>query len=480
MEITIPNDASLGTYKVEVGGTVAYTGLMYGNFTAGGVSYYRGASATFPAYQQDMAVYRPQTNRTYFTWANAATSAAPGDVAKAFAVVGAFDHGTGQIVDVSKPIAFADADGHRNPSLLIDAEGYVYVFGGSHGDATKVMRTTTPYDIKNWMVCANVPGVTTYPQPVELEPGVITLFYRDGYTWVYRRSTDRCANWSGPVEVIKPMPQPRMGAYAIKGDKGTNVHFAWTVLDFDTQLRKNVWYIKSNGGQAFTKADGSALTLPVAGNGGDLIFDSGDDQVNLHNIQFDGAEPVILISHGVTGSPWNWKVLRRVSGTWQAYAVPATADRQFDCGAILVLSASDYRAYLPSAAGQAGEDGGNIEEWRSVDRGITWTLFKQLTDDPFNHNHIKVVRDGTQAFRAFWSYGDARLVITSNSDKIGNLKFLADDKGVETIRSGNPYQRSVKVTRDSVVSPLIDQQLGSAGNTITMKFDRASLDFKTE
>lgn len=83
----------------------------------------------------------------------------------------------------------------------------------------------------------------------------------------------------------------------------------------------------------------------------------------------------------------------------------------YDDGGLVILSGDDFRVYAPTTASQPQEDGGEIDEWRSVDGGVTWTRTAGLTSGSlYSHNNVKVVHNharGKGDFRVFWSYGDS-------------------------------------------------------------------------
>ncbi len=304
--------------------------------------------------------------------------------------------------------------------MLIDHDGYIYVFFGSHGDDTRVKRTTNPLDISAWTACANITGQTTYPQPHQLDATYALALHRSGLNLSVQRTNDKAATWFSRVDVVQPPASPPdVGVYAISvsetGAFPRKLHVVWTTLHFDTQVRKHIWYARSSDGVGWSKSDGTAYTLPIAAEGAEKIFDSGTDQVNTQDIQVDSAGNVyVLISHGANGGndaalggPWYFKLLKLVSGVWTAFDVGAVGDHQFDNGCLIVVDDNDFRTLLPTSASQVNEDGGNVEEWRSVDKGETWTLIAQHTHNALSHNGMKGVRNGQPDFRAFWSYGDS-------------------------------------------------------------------------
>ena len=83
----------------------------------------------------------------------------------------------------------------------------------------------------------------------------------------------------------------------------------------------------------------------------------------------------------------------------------------YDGGALAVVLDDDLRIYAPTTPSQPQYDGGEIEEWQSVDGGRTWKNTAHLTTgSTYSHNHVKTVlhhETGRGEFRIFWSYGDA-------------------------------------------------------------------------
>ncbi len=358
-----------------------------------------------------MAVY--DSGKTYFVWANATWGVC----------IAYYDHVTGFTSDATIVGRFPDFDAHRNPSMLIDSSGFIYVFWGSHGDPTHVSRSRMARDISSFTARANITGLlnqTSYPQPHELTSGNITVLYRSGSgDWVSRTSSDACASWSSETAIAHSNlteGDEGHGVYAIcvseEGSFPRKLHLLWTTIDISTQTRKHFWYAVFDG--SWKKSDGTAYTLPIDETSGEKVFDSGTDQVNTQDIQLDSAgTPYVLISHGANGGnqaeaggPWHFKLVKKKAGSWQSFDI-TQGDHQFDNGSLVIVADNDFRALLPTLASQVNEDGGNIEEWKSTDGGEIWTKIATLTSDPLSHNNVKTVRGHHPEFRAFWSYGDS-------------------------------------------------------------------------
>ena len=81
----------------------------------------------------------------------------------------------------------------------------------------------------------------------------------------------------------------------------------------------------------------------------------------------------------------------------------------YDGGGLVIRADDDFRIYAPTTPSQPYEDGGEIEEWTSADRGAAWTNTRQITSgSKYSHNHVKVVFNHRRGdFRMMWSYGDS-------------------------------------------------------------------------
>lgn len=354
-----------------------------------------------------MAVHDSTSFRTYFTWVDSGY----------YVNLAYYSHVDGITTKAKKIGRLVDGDAHRTSSILIDNAGYIYIFWSSHGDNTHVSRSKFPRDfVTSFIACADITGSTTYPQPHELSDGVLTVLYRAGSGgWVSRSSNDRGVSWGSETVIALSNLN---GVYAIgvseEGAFPRKLHLIWTTIDTSVQVRKHFWYGVSTDGINWKNSNGTSYSLPVNETTAEKIFDSGTDQVNTQDIQLDSlGNSYMLISHGANGGlqaedggPWYFKLGKKKAGTWQWFDI-AQGDHQFDNGGLLILANDDFRALLPTSASQINQDGGNIEEYKSINQGETWTKLATLTNDPLSHNNVKIVRGHQPGFRAFWSYGDS-------------------------------------------------------------------------
>ena len=397
------------------------------NLLPGHGAVYSGPMATYCAWHRPMAIYRADANRTYFVYGSAGNRP----------TISFFDHTAGEW---AWPVAIGenpDGDAHRNPTLLIDEEGYLYMFWGAHGHESLVHRSARPHDISEWEERAHLEpgGGASYPQPWILREGEIFVSYRKAPGWRARISSDGAKSWSEPIDIAAFGVDPESrGAteFAIYGstvgDEGPvprKVHFAWSRLgggspeEIESKhlwgRRYNLYYTYSDdGGHTWRRSDGGVYDHPVEEAEAELLHDSGTRGVWIKDIQVDPAgNPMILFLEGEVETYHSiWKVARVTPIGWQIVDV-TESDHMYDAGALMIFGEGDIRIWGPTAPSQPHEDGGEIEEWSSSDGGATWERTRRLTEGSrYSHNHVKPVmghRDGPGDVRAIWSYGDSRM-----------------------------------------------------------------------
>jgi len=400
-----------------------YRGVWYCcgkvNTLPGKTYVYSGPMATYCAWHRPMAIYHPETDATFFVFGNQENAPA----------IARYDHAgkrfSGPLILGSNP----DGDAHRNPTLCIEESGHLYVFYGAHGHPTRVLRSLAPLDITAWETRAEIPQ-TTYPQPWLLQPGELFVTYRgggarEGTPWRFRHSRDGGRTWTEGRDLAFFQNCAIYGvSIAATGDYPRRVHFAWSRLGGGSPeeiaskhlwaRRYNVYYAYSDdGGHTWRRSDGSVYDLPIDEASAEKIYDCGQRGVWLKDIQLDrqGNPCILFIDAEVSTYEGDWKIARLAGGTW-SFSKIASSDHMYDDGGLAVLSENEFRVYAPTTAVQAHEDGGEIEAYRSADRGRTWTHIQSLTSGSrLSHNNVKIVwnheRQRSRDFTAMWSYGDS-------------------------------------------------------------------------
>jgi hypothetical protein len=374
-----------------------------------GKTVYGGGHATYCSWTRPMAIYAPQVDKTFFAFGNADNRP----------TISAYDHRRKTLEPAATVGANKDMDAHRNPHLLIDAEGFLYLFYGSHCSPTYLARSQRPFDLHAWDSLGAVAENSSYPQPWQLRQGEIALFYRNGGTHNAGescvRSRDRGRTWSSP-QLIATSP-PKNGLYAVSvaesGPYPRKIHMTWSATRGDWWQRYHLFYASSaDGGLTWQRSDGRPYRLPITEPDAERVFrsDVPDHGVWLQDAQLDqaGRLHVLFVDGQTLTYDCCWRLATLAKGKWTVTRI-AGCDHMYDHGALVPLADNDLRAYLPSIPVQPWEDGGQIVEWQSVDHGATWKSLRQLTHtSKYSHNHVKSVFQQVHGdFRVFWSYGDS-------------------------------------------------------------------------
>jgi hypothetical protein len=424
--------------------SVDYQGAWYccgtANVLPGKTYVYSGPMATYSAWHRPMAVYAREARQTFFVYSNPENAPA----------IGYYDHRRGTF---SRPVVLGsnpDMDAHRNPTLLIDEDGFLYVFYGAHGHPTKVLRSRRPHDISVWDQRADISDPkTSYPEPFQLLPGELFVSYRQNPGWRCRWSSDGAVSWQGSMDVVA---FERCAIYAMSiADTGTyprTVHLVWSRLGGGTEeeirtkhlwaRRYHLYYARSeDGGRTWQRSDGTPYALPITEDSAEKLYDCEQRGVWLKDIQVDAAgRPYVLF---LDGNPFTyvsqWKLAGFVGGKWQ-FSDITESDHMYDDGGLVILGEDDMRVYGPTTASQPKEDGGEIEVWQSEDGGRTWRHRDSLTSgSSYSHNNVKVVfnpGEDSGDFRVFWSYGDSLWPATSKDVRM--FVYGENRDGPEMIR----------------------------------------------
>ncbi|HQH52081.1 MAG TPA: BNR-4 repeat-containing protein [Candidatus Hydrogenedentes bacterium] len=404
----------------------AFRGVWYGcgrqNTLPGHEFVYAGGKATYSAWHRPMAVYARAANRTFFVYGDAENRPA----------IGVFDHAASAFAE---PLALGtnpDANAHRNPTLLIDEDGFLYVFYGYAGgkQPIQVLRSLYPYDISAWThMTALTDGNGSYASPWELRPGELIVPHRQPAGWCFKKTRDQAVTWSDTVQLATfSSYEGTSTVYGLTtGETGSyprGLHFAWSRLGGGSleaiqtkhlwARRYNVYYACSHdGGDTWQRSDGSPCELPITEDAAERLYDSGEHGIWIKDMAVAPGVGTLILFLDADADTYRseWKIARRTGAGWEIVNL-TSSDHMYDAGAFCVLSSGDIRLYGPSEPAQPGCDGGNIEEWRSADGGKTWNKSRTLTHGAQrSHNHVKTVLNHEQSdgkFRVMWSCGDGQ------------------------------------------------------------------------
>ena len=312
-------------------------------------------------------------------------------------------------------------DAHGNPSLLIDDDGYIYVFFGCHHNPIQVRRSKAPENILEWEEEVQISVTATYPQPYMLDSGTIITSFRESAGvatagWGYVTSTSKGQEWSSCRLLVS---EPKNFIYAlsevVRNSSGeSSYHLAITPFSDETRLYENIYYLRSDDGmETFQASDGTVIAgePPFPLSQLELVYVNTDSSSHINDFAIGGdGTPFILFNEGpwsqaALPAPGEWKLARRSEAGWVISSI-APCNHLFDRGCLLVDRAPHLRAFLP--AGKDLHDGGEMIEYSSEDNGLTWELSDQITwNSGLSHNYAVRVLGAAQDFQVFWSFGSS-------------------------------------------------------------------------
>lgn len=415
-----------GSNDVEVPGAPGFRGIWYSNQPLSGefeeFEYkYSGGFGTYPQQMRPQAYYAAEVDKTFFSFGG--TDEFNSDLLH---MVSYYDHQTGQVVRPKQILAKGTTDAHDNPTIMLDDQGYVYVFSASHGTARPayINRSTEPYSIDSFEQVLALPRTDnfSYSQPHYVEgQGFLFLhteYTSSGRTLKFNTSADGI-NWDHDWSTRPTIAQIQGGQYQVSEVNGQTVGTAFNRHPSGVvNARTNLYYMEtSDFGQTWQTIDGTNLTVPVTTvNNAALVHDYAAEGklVYLKDIDYDqDGNPILLYqtSHdwhpGPTGDPRTWTIAHHVDGEWEIKEA-FTSDHNYDFGSLYVEEDGTWRIITPSADGpQAWGTGGDMVNWVSHDQGDTWIANWQLThDSEYNHTFARAPVNAHPEFYAFWADGN--------------------------------------------------------------------------
>lgn len=296
-------------------------------------------------------------------------------------------------------------DTHGAPSLLVDQQGYLHVYWGSHLSTQMHARSSAPLEVGSWELSQVVPPhAMTYPQPALDSSGNARLFYRldqrwsgfNQYSFMRASFASGAAQFATATAVLSAEGDTRWYAHAEPGaGKRTHLVTVANVLtpDTDPYSRYGVYYLYEDGDGVWRDVRGVPVASPDTSRGATYaditsdavactVFPPGEEHQNQVTCADDGSGNAGIIF--VTGSGWGpdshrWVYARWAGSSWVTSTIAPT-DHLFDSGT-LEFSDGGIDAFL-TVGGSSGrsqnaasyEDrGGDIVWFRSEDDGATWS-----------------------------------------------------------------------------------------------------------
>ncbi len=398
-----------------------YRGIWYYNQKTGDEYAYKysGGMATYPQQHMPIAVYAPAVKKTFFVYGGTT----PGNKTLLH-MVSYFDHATRS---VPRPRILLDkhtTDAHDNPTLNIDAQGYLWIFSNSHGTSrpSYIHRSEKPYSITEFRHVTSTNF--SYSQPWVLTDAGFLLLHtryndsgRSGRGLFWMTSPDG-SSWSEP----RPLAHIAQGHYQVSCAAG---NCAATAFNFHPSpgglnARTNLYYLETrDAGQSWQAADGRSVTTPLLDiKNPALVHDYQSEKllVYLKEVQFDAeGHPLIVFltsgghEPGPANDPRTWRLARWTGDAWEFHEI-TTSDHNYDYGSLYIDDPRAWQLIAPIDPGpQPYGTGGQMIVWTSADQGRTWARGKTLThDDKFNHSYARRPLRFHPEFAALWASGNAR------------------------------------------------------------------------
>jgi hypothetical protein len=381
---------------------------------------YSGGLGTYTAKHTPLAIYCPEVERTFFVYGG---TTGPTD-RHLLCMISFFDHRTGR---VPRPVVVHDKRGvndpHDNPSIAVDAAGYIWVFVSGRGRVRPGFkyRSREPYSIDSFELVTE--EELTYPQPHHVSgKGFLHLFTKyTGVRELYWERSEDGRQWTPDRKLagIRAPGDKRGGHYqtSATGKGVTGTFFNRHPKNGHVDSRTDLYYVQTRDmGENWTTVDGRRLKTPLSKvvNPARVIdYQAKELLVYLKDMDFDDeGNPVLLYvtspgcEPGPPNDPRHFRITRWTGSKWVTTTV-GPADHNYDMGS-LYLSKTRWQVIVPSTTGpQPYQGGGEMTLWESKDQGVTWKRVRQITaDSPRNHNYARRPLGAHDPFHAFWADGD--------------------------------------------------------------------------
>lgn len=401
-----------------------YRGIWYtiGQARSGFGDKYSGGLGTYTMKHIPVAIYSPQADKTFFVYGGTPETGRK----YLLCMVGCYDHKTGML---RRPVVVCDKgvdkvhDPHDDPTIQIDREGYVWIFVAGRGNTRPGIRyrSRKPYDISAFDRINE--SIMAYPQiHYHPERGFFLFFTRyDGKRRLFFQTSQDGVEWTDyrPLASIMEPGETKSGHYQFStlcGDKLMccfNRH-----INGNCDTRTNIYYIESKDwGKTWTTVDDYPVTLPVSRwHDVSLVRDFQSEHRNCYikdiNFGTDGYPVILYLTSdnyltGPNGGIRQWQTAHWNGWEW-IFNDLTTSTHCYDSGSIWIDDKNVWTVIAPTAVGpQYWGTGGEMEMWRSHNRGKSWKLVRQLTHNSLrNHSYARRPLHAHPDFYAFWADGN--------------------------------------------------------------------------
>lgn len=381
---------------------------------------YSGALGTYTAKHTPLAIYAKGVDKTFFVYGG---TRAEGE-RHLLCMIGEYNHKTGML---SKPTVVYDKNGiddpHDNPSLMIDNDGFIWVFVSGRGVSRPGFKykSKEPYNIDVFIQMAE--EEFTYPQPWNTVDGHFHFFTKyTGARQLYFETSKNGKKWTDDklLAAIPVKEDEKSGHYQV-----SNTFGAKTVATFFNRhpngivnKRTDLYYLQSKDfGETWTTIDGIELQIPIKKQASPArIFDyaSQSKNVYLKDMNFDSnGNPACLYIRsygyepGPSSAPYEWCITKWDGRQWRTIVI-TKSDHNYDMGSLYILEGTWYIVGPTENGPQKWGVGGEIAIWQSKDKGHTWEKYRTLTENSeLSHSYVRRPIHYKSPFCFFWSDGNS-------------------------------------------------------------------------
>jgi hypothetical protein len=381
---------------------------------------YSGALSTYTAKHMPLAVYSPKVNKTFFVYGGTISEMER----YLLCMIGYYDHETGM---VSKPTVVYDKKGvddpHDNPSLMIDDDGYIWVFISGRGQKRPGFkyRSKLPFNIDSFDEITS--EEMTYPQPWKTDLGYFHFFTKyTGVRLLYFETSIDGIHWSED-QLLAAIPQKvgeQSGHYQVSGMHNNRKlgTFFNRHPNGNVDKRTDLYYVETRDlGKTWRNVQKNKLTIPLIERENEALvidYQSMHKNVYMKDMDFDkNGNPICLyvISNGhepgPVSAPYEWCITYWNGEEWCTNKI-TDSDHNYDMGS-LYIEDNEWTIVAPIGTGpQKWGVGGEVEIWSSKDNGAHWKKLRSITSNSqYNHAYIRRPLYFRAPFCFFWSDGNA-------------------------------------------------------------------------
>jgi len=312
-----------------------------------------------------------------------------------------------------------DTDTHGAPSMVIDKEGYLHIFFGSHGGKQVYVKSRKPEDITDWMEMPPIHGSMTYPNAAALESGELVMIGRTGgghkAPWSEISSKDGGKTWNKPKAILNYHPNGIYAATAV-GPNNKTFHLGWSLddlqinaryarmgiarkkkgpWDYVADARRHAFYAMRDENGVWRNVQGQALQTPLnlEQSFEKCLVYRGDwpehGNYPIVEVSPDGRPSMMFLNGRLPDDPKLWTLdtvsydqnFARWDGKKWVITKVTETDMMWDSGHAIFFGPEKNQVDVYLVAGGSringknttlGRRGGDIQHWRSMDDGKSW------------------------------------------------------------------------------------------------------------